>query len=83
MGERPEGAGAAGALILSGVGAGEVVGRERAPVPTPVGGTGKGTRGRGGLGRGVGGAAQFGPGVRSRWATGPVGGWLLLFFLFL
>ena len=43
-------------------------------------------RGRGGewAGPGVGGvAAQFGPGVRSRWATGPVGGEGLLLFLFL
>ena len=75
MGERPEGAGAAGALILSGVGAGEVVGRERAPVPTPVGGTGKGTRGRGGLGRGSGLRPSlgrgFGPGgPRVQWGVG-------------
>ena len=37
-----------------------------APVPTPVGGTGKGARGRGGLAGWAGG--------RPSWASGPVGG---------
>ena len=57
MGERPEEAGGAGALILPV--AGEVVRRGPAPVPAPVGGTGKGASGRGGLGRG---SAQLGQG---------------------
>ena len=82
MGERPEGAGAAGALILSGVGAGEVVGRERAPLFRPgrgnrEGDAGGGESGLGRLGRGGSGVvAQFGPGC-----SGGTG--LLLFFLFL
>ena len=54
-----------------------------ATVPPPVGGTGKGARGRVGWAGGRGVAAQFGPGVRSRWATGPVGEEGLLLFLFL
>ena len=45
-----------GGLILPGVGAGEVVGRECAPVPTRVGGTGKG----GGRGRRAGPAGPVG-----------------------
>ena len=48
MGEGPEEAGGAGDLILSGVGAGKVVGRERSPVPTRVRGTGKEAAGGGG-----------------------------------
>ena len=66
-----------GAALSSPV-AGEVVRRGPAPVPTPVGGTGKGrASGRGGLGRLGRGSAQLG--------QGPVGGKgvsLLLFFLF-
>ena len=61
MGERPEGAGAAGALILSGVGAGEVVGRERAPLFRPGRGNREGAREEGGWAGGAA-AAQFGPG---------------------
>ena len=59
MGERPEEAGAAGALILSGVGAGEGVGRERAPLFRP----GRGNRERGEGGE-VGWAGVGGAGVR-------------------
>ena len=65
----PRRRGGAGALILPV--AGEVVRRGPAPVPTPVGGTGKGASGRGGLGRG---SAQSGQG-----SSGGKG--LLLFFL--
>ena len=86
MGERPEGAGAAGALILSGVGAGEVVGRERAPLFRPGRGNREGGEG-GEVGwAGVGGAGvrpSLGRGGRCRWATGPVGGEGLLPFFFL
>ena len=68
---------------LAGFTAGEVVRRQRAPVPTGSGEQGRG-EGGGGRGRGRGGAAQFGPGggVRCRWATGPVGGEGLLPFFF-
>ena len=64
-GRGARGGGGAGVLILPV--AGEVVRRGPAPVPTPVGGTGKGraTRG-GGLGRLGLGSAQLG--------QGPVGG---------
>ena len=81
MGERPEETGAAGALILSGVGAGEVVGRERAPLFRPGRGNREGDAGGGewagatGPG-GVGGGGPVWAGVQ--WGTG-----LLLFFLFL
>ena len=46
---------------LAGFTAGEVVRRQRAPVPTGSGEQGRG-EGGGGLGRGRGGATQFGPG---------------------
>ena len=88
MGERPEEAGAAGALILSGVGAGEVVGRERAPLFRPGRGNREGdARGGGesGLGRlGRGGFRGGGPvwaGVQ--WGNGPSPFFSVLFcFLF-
>ena len=59
---------------LAGFTAGEVVRRQRAPVPTGSGEQGRG-EGGGGLGRGRGGAAQFGPG-------GAVGGTVLFPFFF-
>ena len=74
MGERPEGAGAAGALILSGVGAGEVVGRERAPLFRPGRGNREGAREEVGWAGGAA-AAQFGP-------RGAVGGKRALFPFF-
>ena len=88
VGERPEEAGGAGALILPV--AGEVVRRGPAPVPTPVGGTGKGrASGRGGPGwswafrpGGGGWCWPAGPGVGPV-GPGPVGGLLFLFFCFL
>ena len=72
VGERPEEAGGAGALILPV--AGEVVRRGPAPVPTPVGGTGRASgRWARPAGPGVG---PVGPGVQ--W-----GGLLLLLFFVL
>ena len=76
-GRETRGGAGAGALIPSGVGAGEVVGRQRAPVPTRSGEQGRG-EGGGGLGRGRG----CGP----VWAGGAVGGkraFFPFFFLFL
>ena len=76
-GRETRGGAGAGALIPSGVGAGEVVGRQRAPVPTRSGEQGRG-EGGGGLGRGRG----CGP----VWAGGRSGGeagLFPLFFLFL
>ena len=75
MGERPEGAGAAGALLLSGVGAGEVVGRERAPLFRPGRGNREGARGRVGW-AGVGGRGPDWAG--GQWGGGP----FPFFFLF-
>ena len=62
MGERPEGAGAAGALILSGVGAGEVVRRERAPLFRPGRGNREGDAGGGEEWAGATGPGGFGGG---------------------
>ena len=84
MGERPEEAGEAGALILPVAGEGVRRGR---PLFDPGRGNREGGEGESGLGRlgrgGRGWRPSLGRGVRSRWATGPVGGEGLLLFLFL
>ena len=59
VGEMGGGQGDGAALSPPGVGAGEVVGRGRAPVATPVGGTG-GKATRGGAGPAVGQLGQVG-----------------------
>ena len=85
-GRETRGGAGAGALIPPGVGAGEVVGRQRAPVPTRSGGTGRGRGGElGWAGVGARVAAQFGPGFgpdgpRVQW--GGKGLFLFLFFSF-
>ena len=59
MGERGGDRGIGVALFSPGVGVGEVVGRGRAPVPTRVGGIGKGDE-AGGTGPAVGQLGQVG-----------------------
>ena len=66
------------ALSPPGVGAGEAVGRGRAPVPTLVGGTGKGRERPGGTGR-FGGWARW-AGLAASWAVWSRGVLSLFFF---
>ena len=82
VGEMGGGQGDGAALSPPGVGAGEVVGRGRAPVASPVGGTG-GRRPREGLWAGSWPAGPGGPVSWAAWSSEGGGSFSFLFFIFL